>query len=162
MRAKAKELWFWVSRAAFCALRKKRIKLEDIRLLICKVQRIELFHDDCFRVTVNSVEKRSVFSLEVGQYIEELAGCQEERGLQLPGLGIKHGLFAIVQVWWIVVDPESIILTMSLSLDAGVLDSTDIEVHRRTYFFSPIYLLLRSNSTLAEVMKSSSAFSFSC
>jgi len=79
-----------------------------------------------------------VFSLEVGQYIEELAGCQEERGLQLPRLGIKHSLFTIVQVWWIVVDPESIILTMSLSLDAGELDSTDIEVHRRTYFFSPI------------------------
>ena len=85
-----------------------------------------------------------MFSLEVGQHIEELPGCQEEGGLQLPSLGIKHGLFAIVQVWWIVVDPESIILTMSLSLDAGVLDSTDIEVHRRTYFFSPIIPVVTS------------------
>ena len=111
-----------------------RRKLEDIgQLIYANFQQIKLHYDDCFRAIANSVEQRSEFSLEVGQHIEELPGCQEERGLQLPGLGIKHGIFELFSVWGNRVDPESIILTCSLSLGAIVVDSTHIEVHRRTH-----------------------------
>ena len=126
--------WVTMLPGGSSALRKKRIKLEDIGQLICKFSANQITLRRLSEPTSASVVKQlRVLILEEGQHIEELPGCQEERGLQLPSPGINHGTLVPLPVWVRVGDPESIILTRSRSLVARVADPIHSEGHRITF-----------------------------